>query len=223
MYICTSVRVNLTFGPRKLDLAIALERDLRIATSMRLHFSTQKNQQRGDILAHACSRHPFCCPVLATIRMIIQHRRFFQRTNTPYDDTTRFASYYRRNTRINLRPEDLTAQLRFVARQCFHSTGIVPKDITARSFQAGGAMALLSAESIRVISNSSADGTQTACFGTFNKKPNRSCKTLQRQCSTTAITHSYLLRLCHCSNPPALLPSVAALPPFVPDGHLLGR
>ena len=138
--------VHLYVGSRKLCIATALERDICNATTMRLHFTTQKNQRRGDLIAHTRSRHPYCCPVLATIRMILTHRRWFAQAGEPFDGTVRLASFYHRNQRVNIRSSDLTAQLRFAARECFHATGISPKDITARSLRAGGAMALLCGE-----------------------------------------------------------------------------
>jgi hypothetical protein len=135
--------VHLYCGRRKLCLATASEWDIRTATSMRLHFTTQKNQRKGDVIAHSRSEHPFCCPVRAAIRMILTHREWFAATNTPYDGSVRLASYYHRGRRINIRPANITNQLRFAARQLFHETGIDPSSISARSLRAGGAMALL--------------------------------------------------------------------------------
>jgi len=45
--------VHLYLGQRKLDISRALVRELESATSMRLHFTTQKNQDKGDVIAHA--------------------------------------------------------------------------------------------------------------------------------------------------------------------------
>lgn len=121
--------VHLYIGVRKLDIATAPKRDLQLATSVRLHFTTQKNQRRGDIIAHGRAPHPYCCPVKATVRLILAHR---------------LASYYHRNQHLLLRAADVTAQLKFAARQCYRTTGIDASAITARSLRAGGAMALLS-------------------------------------------------------------------------------
>jgi len=135
--------VNVYIGQRKLDIATVLERDLLAATNVRLHFSTQKNQRKGDVIAHARSPHPYCCPVKATIRMILTHRRWFSRMGVPFDGAVRLASYYRNDVLVHLRPEDVTRQLRYAARILFHTSGIDPKAITARSCRAGGAMALM--------------------------------------------------------------------------------
>lgn len=135
--------VDLYIGARKLTLADASDRELAASTSMRLHFTTQKNQRKGDIIAHARSAHPFCCPVLAAIRMIMVHRTWFSDNNLPFDGAVRLASYYHRAKRLNIKPEHITKHLRSAARICQRRTGIDPKEITARSLRAGGAMALL--------------------------------------------------------------------------------
>ena len=135
--------VHVYIGQRKLDLATALECDVVAATNVRLHYTTQKNQRKGDVIAHACSQHPYCCPVKALLRLILTHRRWFATRGIPYDGKVRLASYYRNDERVNLRPEDVTRQLRYAARVLFHTSGIAPNAITARSCRAGGAMALL--------------------------------------------------------------------------------
>ena len=42
-----------------------------------------------------------------------------------------------------MKAADTTRQLRFAATQCFTATGLAASDVSARSLQAGGAMALL--------------------------------------------------------------------------------
>ena len=128
---------------RKLNISTASYAELSTATSVRLHFDTQKNQRRGDVLAHARSNHSLCCPVLALTRLIWSHRCWFSRTATPFDGLVRLASYYRNDTRVHIRAGDLTSQIRFAARHLYPTTGIDPSALTARSCRAGGAMALL--------------------------------------------------------------------------------
>ena len=131
--VFTLADVHIYIGPRKLCLDTALERELESATSIRLHFTTQKNQQKGDIIAHARSRHSYCCPVLAAVRMILVHRRWFECKAIPFDDTVRLASYYHNDKRLHIRYSEITKQLRSAARHCFQQTGIDPQAITARS------------------------------------------------------------------------------------------
>ena len=135
--------VHMYIGSRKLDISTCSNRELESSSSMRLHFTTQKNQRNGDVIAHGRSRHHLCCPVRAAVRVLLQHRQWFRASAIPYDDTCPFGSYYYRNRRVLLRPCDITAQLRFAARQTVAVTGINPAAISARSLRAGGAMALL--------------------------------------------------------------------------------
>ena len=135
--------VHCYIGQRKLDIATASYAELTTATSVRLHFDTQKNQRRGDVLAHARSNHRLCCPVLALTRLLWSHRCWFSRTATPFDGTVRLASYYHNDTRVHINASDLTGQIRFAARNLYPTTGIDPAALTARSCRAGGAMALL--------------------------------------------------------------------------------
>ena len=135
--------IRLFIGARRICLASASDRELEAASAVKLHFTTQKNQRRGDIISHGRSHHALCCPVRATVRCILRHRAWFRRKGLAYDETVVFASYYYRDRRIRIRAIDVTKQLRFAATHCFHATGIAPNDISARSLRAGGAMALL--------------------------------------------------------------------------------
>ena len=136
--------VHLYIGTRKLNITTAPLLDLARATSVRLHFSTQKNQSKGEVLAQGLSGDRFCCPVHSVVRFVRSHRKYFDRTQQPVDDTIRLASYYDgANNRFNVRAMDVTSQVRFAARALQHHTGINPTDLSARSARAGGAMALL--------------------------------------------------------------------------------
>ena len=134
---------HLYVGSRKLDVSTCSDRELEAASSMRLHFTTQKNQRKGDVIAHGRSRHHLCCPVRAAVCVLQQHRKWFRDSAVPYDDKCPLASYYYRSRRVLLRSCDVTSQLRFAARQSVSVTGIDPSSISARSLRAGGAMALL--------------------------------------------------------------------------------
>ena len=135
--------IHLSLGSRQLNLATASTHEIESATSVGLYFTTQKNQRKGDKISHGQSFHPLCCPVKAAIRLVLTHRAHFHATNTPFDGTVIFASYYRTGKRIRVRATDITTNLRFAASSCQHSTGIKPSDVSARSLRAGGAMALL--------------------------------------------------------------------------------
>lgn len=135
--------VSLFLGSRKLGLSTAPTRELEAATSVSLYFTTQKNQRKGDSIAHGKSLHPLCCPVRSITRLILRHRTHFRTTGRPFDPHTKLASYYTHNRNHSIRAADVTKQLRFAATAIQHTTGISPSDISARSLRAGGAMALL--------------------------------------------------------------------------------
>ena len=103
-----------------------------------LKFTTQKNQQRGQQLAHARSGHALCCPVLAIAQMILHHRN-----NNNARPDTRLASYYAAGKCIPLRATAITSTIRLFAALCRNETGVAPDEYSARSLRAGGAMALL--------------------------------------------------------------------------------
>ena len=135
--------IHLYIGTRRLALDTSPIADLEASTSVGLYFTTQKNQRRGDCIAHGRSGHPLCCPVLCAIRRVLAHRDHFTTQQTPFNSAIFFASYYHRGRRMRVRADDITARLRRAASTCFHATGIPPNAISARSLRAGGAMALL--------------------------------------------------------------------------------
>ena len=137
--------VRLNLGARHLDIKTAPLAEIEAATSMSLYFTTQKNQRKGDSIAHGRSQHPRCCPVRSAIRLITAHRAHFASLGTPFDATTKLASYYYRGHNLKVLASDVTTRLRLAATSCFYITGIPATDISARSLRAGGAMALLCA------------------------------------------------------------------------------
>ena len=127
--------VSLFLGSRKLCLLTAPTRELEAATSVSLYFTTQKNQRKGDSIAHGKSLHPLCCPVRSITRLILRHRTHFRTTGRPFDRQAKLASYYNHNRNHSIKAAAVTKQLRFAATALQHTTGISPCDI--------GAMALL--------------------------------------------------------------------------------
>jgi len=127
----------LHLGKRRLNLQTATIAELEAATACSYTFTTQKNGVRGEVVMHSRSGHPLCCPVTATIRRVLYHRRH----NTPHNQP--LASHYIRNRRSTIKANDITVQLRMAAGANIHVTGLDPSEISARSLRAGGAMALL--------------------------------------------------------------------------------
>ena len=107
-------------------------------------FTTQKNGDKGDVIAHATSGDARCCPVLTAVQKFMVHRREFCRCNLPHDRIGKLASYYNhRNIRVPVKATQTMATLRWHAGVLESATGIRPIDLSARSLHAGCAMTLL--------------------------------------------------------------------------------
>jgi len=136
--------VALFLGARRLSNEHSSEFEIEAATAVHLTFTTQKNGDKGDEIAHARSGDPLCCPVTSTIRQILLHRRYFARKNVPYNGRVVLASYYNHHdVRVPIKPGQITTAIRWHAGVLEPTTGIKPENLTARSLRAGGAMALL--------------------------------------------------------------------------------
>ena len=136
--------VAFFLGSRKLNNDLSPDHEIEAATAVNLTFTTQKNGDRGDVIAHARSGDPLCCPVTSTVRQFMVHRREFRRRRVPYNGKIKLASYYNlHNVRVPIKATQITNALRWHAGVLEPTTGIKPADISARSLRAGGAMALL--------------------------------------------------------------------------------
>ena len=52
---------------KNLSLAMAMDNEVRVAMYCALYFTTQKNLQKGDVIAQSCSLDQDCCPVKALV------------------------------------------------------------------------------------------------------------------------------------------------------------
>jgi hypothetical protein len=131
--------IGLHVGDRRLNLFTAPAHDIFASTAASYTFTTQKNGTRNETITHGRSGDPYCCPVMATIRLVLYH--LGRKTVTP---KTPIASYYTTNNRrAPIKSQDITDTLRNAAAFLRSDTGLNPQDISARSLRAGGAMALL--------------------------------------------------------------------------------
>ena len=136
--------VGLFLGLRRLSLQEAQDFEILSATKVTLTFTKQKNANNGQIIAHARSGNPSCCPVVAVIRQIMHHRQQCRHFHRAYDGTVKLASFYTPTGRnVPLRAASVTKVIRLHAALCQHLTGVPPADYSARSLRAGGAMALM--------------------------------------------------------------------------------
>jgi hypothetical protein len=121
----------------KLDLFAANDAKFKSATSASYTFTTQKNGNRNEKLVQGVSGDPWCCPVNATVRRVLLHRRHKASLATP------ISSLYRGNRRTLVKAKYVTEVLRYTMRVNIHPTGIESLEISTRSLRAGGAMVLL--------------------------------------------------------------------------------
>jgi hypothetical protein len=136
--------ISFHLGDRRLNNVSSPDHEIEAATAVKYTFTTQKNGDRGTVIAHARSGDNVCCPVLSTIQQFMTHRLEFRRKNIPYNGKLKLASYYNpKQINVPVKATQVTATLRCHAALIQPLTGINPKDVSARSLRAGGAMALL--------------------------------------------------------------------------------
>jgi hypothetical protein len=139
--------VTLYLGDRRLHNDLSSDHELGAATSVTYLFTDQKNGDKGEIIAHARSGDSLCCPVTATIRQLMIHRRKFRHRTRPYNGRIKLASYYNsRHVKVPVKAAQITKAIRWHASLLQPITGIDPHQLSARSLRAGGAMALLAGQ-----------------------------------------------------------------------------
>ena len=74
-------------GSQRLNNEFCSDLELEAATQSTYCFTKQKNQHKGDVIAHATSGDMLCCPVKATVRQCLLDRKERQTRNKLYDGT----------------------------------------------------------------------------------------------------------------------------------------
>ena len=128
-------------GPLRLDLATASDAALLAATFVSLEFTTQKNGVRGEVIGLGHSGCPQFSPTVCLARRIIHLRQHNAPPNTPLASVWNPDS----NSFKPIAPTHITISLRTICTVMGPAFGFLPKDISARSLRASGAMALLCA------------------------------------------------------------------------------
>lgn len=108
------------------------------AHGVRLEFTTQKNCNKGEKIAHGLSGDALVCPTKALVRLVKNLRQHNAPRTTPLHCTDPA-------TQLSVHARHITAALQFAARTAQVITGIDPAKLTARSLRPGGATALLCA------------------------------------------------------------------------------
>ena len=115
--------------------------DIHAATFALLTYTDQKNAVRGETIGHGRTRHAFIGPVKSLARRVEHLRRHQAPPDTPL-----YTVFLHNNRILRISSADLTAALRRSATVLEATTGIPPKEITAKGLRPGGAMALLCAK-----------------------------------------------------------------------------
>ena len=63
--------ITLYIGARRLDNESCTDLELEAATQTMYCFTKQKNQHKGDVIAHPASGDMLCCPVKAMVRQFL--------------------------------------------------------------------------------------------------------------------------------------------------------
>ena len=86
--------IALLIGSWRLNNEFCSNLELEAATYTTYCFTKQKNQHKGDVIAHATSGDVLCCPVKAMVQQMLLHRKERCKCNKPYDGTVKLAPYY---------------------------------------------------------------------------------------------------------------------------------
>ena len=127
--------VQLFYGRIRIDLATATVAQIRQATFATLTFTTQKNGVPNEVIGLGLSGNPHVCPVKSVIRRVLHLRAH----NAPMDvPLARVMGMTRKVTAATI-----SQTLKTAVAVIGPELGFLPKDISARSLRAAGAMALL--------------------------------------------------------------------------------
>ena len=129
--------VTFYIGNRRVSALTASAQQIRDATYVSLFFTTQKNGIKGEAIGHGKSGHPTACPV----QRIGARVRYLQSRGARPDAP--LSSIYFQGKWRSIKSTEITSALRASATSIGDTVGLRPKEISARSLRAGGAMALL--------------------------------------------------------------------------------
>ena len=128
---------QLWLGPRRLDLATAPEAQLLHATCSALTFTLQKNCVPGEVIALGLSGSSTACGTRAIGRRVAYLRALDAPPDIP------LCAFQQNNTWHVVSETMVTNLLRQAAAIVGPSIGFLPRDVSARSLRASGAMAMM--------------------------------------------------------------------------------
>ena len=85
--------IYLYLGKRTFSFDTAIDTELRASTSCALQFGTQKNLQKGDVIAQSCFLDPHYCPIKALVRLVLRHWQYFASKNISFDGSIPLAPF----------------------------------------------------------------------------------------------------------------------------------
>ena len=131
----------LCVGSRAINPCTCSLDDLRATTFASLTFTRQKNGVRGKNIGHGRSGDPLLCPVLCIVELLLALRALHAPSSTPLNvySPVRPGGPFR-----YVLSADLTRRIR-ATLAVYPDASYHPRDVSARSTRAGGAMALLCA------------------------------------------------------------------------------
>ncbi len=128
--------IQLFIGPHCLNLQTYSAAELAQACfESSLTFTDQKNGVHGKVIGQALTGNSFVCPVKSLVRRIL----YLQSHNAP--PTTPLSRVF--NTPARVAPSVLTPTLRDCVQYLGPDLGFLPSKVSAQSFWAAGATALL--------------------------------------------------------------------------------
>ena len=130
--------ITLSINNQRLNIFSCPTDDLFRATSSAITFDTQKNRQRGEVIAHGLSGHAIACPTRALARIVLNMRQH----NISPDQPICTAPSRHAGLTFPISSTMITKLLRTTAT-AHPISGISPPRLQARSLRSGGAMALL--------------------------------------------------------------------------------
>jgi hypothetical protein len=119
--------VHLYIQGRRLDSYNSSTAELKAAISVSYTFTAHKNGNRNEKIVQGLIGDPWCCPVKATVHLILHHRSNKSRPNAP------LAAYYHGERHTLVKAKYVTEVLRNAMRLNVHCTGIEASEISARS------------------------------------------------------------------------------------------
>jgi hypothetical protein len=132
--------VTFYIGVRRVLAHLATPDVIAWATFVCLVFTSQKNSVRSETVGLGLSGDPFTCPVLAIARQVTHLHSHNAPPKTP------LCTFYSNNKAHYVTSSDITITLKASVRALGTVLGFDQTEVSARSLQAGGAMALLCAQ-----------------------------------------------------------------------------